>query len=788
MLTSVPRVLRKGANKDMGKFFVLGAKSLFALALLVVTLAWGLMRQARADAGSVVINEIMYHPASEVDNDEFLELYNTTASTVDMSGWCFTAGITLCFAPGTTIGPHEYKVISPNSAQTLATYSVTALANYTGKLDNGGETVTLRDGATNSDTIIDTVKYDDDVPWPTTPDGAGPSLELKDHTSDHMLAASWAASIIAPTPGAVNSVTIAGLPEISNIGKPNATAPSTTATVTARIDNSTSAELVYKVNFDSEQTVSMYDDGAHGDGPASDGVFGASIPGQSAGDLVRYRIEASNGNGDVSAPGTDDTIQYYGYTITNPAVTTPLPVVQWFIADDDFDDLVTNHVGDNFYHKAVVAYGNDVYDNVDVRVKGEYSLSFPKKSFKFELPKGYLITIPDYADEPVSQFHMNGDWTDATGAISVTGWWAAKQAGINVPQIFKTRLQRNGQFEGLYTFAEKYDKNWRTRNDFQSGAFYEDAGDKETRTDEDFSDIEAMYTAVNEPKSTNRRNYLLNNMNIPNILNVITFEAIIQGHDWSIANNMMSYRDTEGTGRWSVLPWDLDIIFSIGYERNGTHVSPYDRPSYVDASHRAFITSIYDEPDMKQMYYRRLRTLADKMYTNDQLLNFYTAEAARIHDDAVLNLAKWGAPGGDTIERRNAGWIKDIQKQKLTLLSRFRTSWALPGAQSSDDVTFDAINGDANTANQLIRLKNNSSEYIDVSGWHIDGVDYAIPNGTVIPAGGTVLFLKNDTAYRNAHGGNNFVGGQYKNNLATLGDHTLTLKNRNGDVIDEEDY
>ena len=38
--------------------------------------------------------------------------------------------------------------------------------------------------------------------------------------------------------------------------------------------------------------VSMFDDGAHGDGESGDGVYGGVIPPNSAGSIVRYYIEA----------------------------------------------------------------------------------------------------------------------------------------------------------------------------------------------------------------------------------------------------------------------------------------------------------------------------------------------------------------------------------------------------------------------------------------------------------------------------------------------------------------
>jgi hypothetical protein len=77
--------------------------------------------------------------------------------------------------------------------------------NYIGPTGFGfsgnGELLRLYD---DEGVIIDTVHYDDIEPWPTEPDGNGPTLELINPAWDNALAESWAASALHGTPGAKN--------------------------------------------------------------------------------------------------------------------------------------------------------------------------------------------------------------------------------------------------------------------------------------------------------------------------------------------------------------------------------------------------------------------------------------------------------------------------------------------------------------------------------------------------------------------------------------------------------
>jgi hypothetical protein len=51
----------------------------------------------------IVISEIMYHPISGNDEDEFVELYNRGTATVAVGNWRFVDGIDFTIPPGVTI-------------------------------------------------------------------------------------------------------------------------------------------------------------------------------------------------------------------------------------------------------------------------------------------------------------------------------------------------------------------------------------------------------------------------------------------------------------------------------------------------------------------------------------------------------------------------------------------------------------------------------------------------------------------------------------------------------------
>ena len=148
---------------------------------------------------SVVINEIHYDEDNKTIRSEFIELFNPSNNSVDLSGYYFSSGIDFEFPAGTILPAGGYLVISENPATMLSHFGYSeALGPFANgsSLKNSGERITLRNPA---GTTIDEVDYQLGFPWPTVGNDIGtpqvsPSIELTNPLLDNDLGGSWRAS------------------------------------------------------------------------------------------------------------------------------------------------------------------------------------------------------------------------------------------------------------------------------------------------------------------------------------------------------------------------------------------------------------------------------------------------------------------------------------------------------------------------------------------------------------------------------------------------------------------
>ena len=162
-------------------------------------------------AGSLRITEMMFHPQETGNpndpNEEYIELQNIGAGTINLNMVSFTNGVDFEF-PSINLAPGEYLLIVRDLAAFEAEYSEFAgviAGQYSGSLNNAGERVELVDATGR--TILN-FKFGDD--WRSITDGEGFSLTIIDpyHPDPNSwgLKDSWRASTyVGGSPGSDDS-------------------------------------------------------------------------------------------------------------------------------------------------------------------------------------------------------------------------------------------------------------------------------------------------------------------------------------------------------------------------------------------------------------------------------------------------------------------------------------------------------------------------------------------------------------------------------------------------------
>lgn len=176
---------------------------------MTATAACGLSLAATPvlQAQGLIISELLYNPPGTAT--EFVEIYNPTAQAVSLNSYQVGVGITFTFpASGISIAPSERIVVCATNAAAFRTEyglagTVQVFGPFGGRLANGSEEVTL---INSSGTTFFSVLYEDAGDWPTRPDGAGSSLELKTVTDDFNDGNNWRASAeYLGTPGSAGT-------------------------------------------------------------------------------------------------------------------------------------------------------------------------------------------------------------------------------------------------------------------------------------------------------------------------------------------------------------------------------------------------------------------------------------------------------------------------------------------------------------------------------------------------------------------------------------------------------
>ena len=687
----------------------------------------------------------------------------------------------------------------------------------------------------------------------------------------------------APTPGAENSggVTTPG-PVITEVGHtPNVPLDDQDVIVTARVAQSfvnafvTNVTLGYRIMFNAEVPVQMLDDGLHGDGAAGDGVFGATIPASAStnGQMIRYVVRASDSLGNASRwplfYNPAGSPEYLG-TIVNPTnLTSKLPIMHLFANTGVLGaGPTTTQTGADSEGGGRVSffYDGEFYDNITMQLRGNTTATYAKKSHRVEFNSEHTFRHPG-ASVRVRKTSFIADYPDPSYMRQRLAMWLCNQIGSPAPFYYPVRLQLNGAFYQLANHNEVNGDDLAGHLGYdQNGAYYKAAGqvtpgqastggfEKLNPRDGNNADYAAFATAIGETQTlAARRTNIFDQMDVPNIINYAVAARWAHEND-DIWANMTIHRDTFGTKEWRIIPFDLNLSWGAIYAEgtadlytgiqstNDTHKG---HPLYGSSQalalsgpgggYNRIYDAIFQVPQTREMYLRRLRTLMDTYVkppgtpSNELVLEPMILQwRDDLAEEALRDRTFWSWPSGPSgqnsfpsppnpaaLEFTNAvnGLLNEfIARRRAHFYVKHSITSAtaafpvgitktnnagIPISQpAASAVSIAGIEFNPATSNQLeeyICVTNPQPYAVDISSWKLGGgVSFTFKPGTVLP-GNSVLYVSPDvnafraraTAPRAGMG--LFVQGPYQGQLSARGE-SLTITDTYGRQVSSNSY
>ncbi len=579
-----------------------------------------------------------------------------------------------------------------------------------------------------------------------------------------------------------------------------------------------SVSLAYRIMYGTEVSLPMLDNGTGADALAGDRIYSANLPTASlaAGQMLRWRVTATDtqSHNTVAPPYPDplDSPQYYGTIREDPSIAASLlPVLHWFIQSPTAADNRTGTRGSIYYL-------GQFYDNLKFDLHGQSTGGFPKKSYDIDFNAGDRFRWKE-GEGRVKDINLLTNWADKSKVRNTLGYEIMRKSGHPGHFAFPVRVQQNGQFFSTADVVEDGDDRYLERVGLDPrGALYKmynrfDSAttnvNKKTRKEEDNSDLQAVITGLGLTGDALLR-YGYDNVNIPSTINYLAALDMTNNRDHGHKNYYI-YRDTEGTGEWTPLVWDIDL--NLG--RNWVSGPAYFDDTYTNNALRAGQTNrlktfIFNNATHNQMFLRRVRTLMDRIIQPPGTVNGYLEQ--RVNEilalvdpdgvattDADLDYTKWGSWGNQHRAAVDAARILNehipTRRTQLYNLAEVPASQPLMAPVNIGTIEFNPVNGGASPdqRGEYFTLTNPNNYAVDISDWTVSGaVDFTLPAGTVIPVGGTLHVGRNAVGFRSrtvspkADEKIYLVSG-YKGQLSARGE-TLVLSDDLGNVIATKAY
>jgi hypothetical protein len=662
----------------------------------------------------VVINEVLYHAPDDLDELQFIELHNTGEKAVDLAGWKIVGGVKFTFPARATIEANGYLVLCKNLKEFRRHYPFDAAGQFDGSLSHRRDRIELLNAAGKR---VDQLRYRSRSPWPVAADGCTSSLERICPTAPGDNPSNWAPSPMTGratrpggTPGKKNANFAASLPPvIANVSfTPQDAGPNQKVQVEADVRSEQGlgkVELLYRVagsGFENkEETISMK--------AGAKGRYSAAIAGQKTGQIIRFRIRASDAKGVVRLfPSENELRPALSVYLHEPFKPGKVPF-----------GLVVN-VGQAEFRAAQRPYTRPWFGRPSPALPARGKSAFVWVDQKTAQPKLFdFINVTPRSGGRKVRFHKDNtlagmktinliyEYHDRFVLAEPLAYEVYRKAANAACRTDFVRTWIDGRPIGYQLLIEQPNKSFIRHNKLAPGGnMYKcqwfglgliGQHEKKTNTHQGHDDLVQVVGLLNRTKGAEQWAVIKKHFDVEQVINYFAVNMVLSHWD-GYFNNYFTYHDLRGTGKWTMYPWDQDKTWGFHDGIRGYEVF-YDMPITFGMAGDAppgwprnqppptgifagpiwwrpgghFSKPLLANPQFRKLFLARTKEILETVYTEKEFFPLIKAMGERLEEEVRVRAGLYREDPRSAQERlrRNLESLREhLTKRRKFLLAQ----------------------------------------------------------------------------------------------------------------------
>ncbi len=331
---------------------------------------------------------------------------------------------------------------------------------------------------------------------------------------------------------------------------------------------------------------------------------------------------------------------------------------------DDFKAIYNDPLPDT-YIPITLTLNGITWENVRMRIRGDDTRSLPKKSLKIKFDGEVFENGRDV-------INFNAEYEEPSYLSQYLASLTFRKIGYPCFEAEHARLYLNGSYLGLYLRIENVDAAflessgldptgnlYKATEDDASLSIYDDVNtlwEKKTNEYSGKEDLQQLIDSLFYVPDEDYYEFTKRTFDYDKMIDIFAVNILIANGS-TYYHNYFMYHDIFNTGKWMMLPWDMDKTFGMygytyPYQRSSSYSSP-DNPFYERA--------IICEPIFNDIR-NRITELKDDFFNNaffnpiiDSLQIELSESVEQDTTDDIVDLDKWlynlGSPKGFVSER-----------------------------------------------------------------------------------------------------------------------------------------